>query len=443
MNPNLRPHFIDGYLGTERLVSVFPAIEFPFAGNPGAPDVTTRTTLRTYEVEPGRFAPRIAVRNSGAPDIDATYNSGALDTDSAAYLVDETPPQLINSARATFTRLYSRIPPTTYEPVANGLFVRPELHDVKSGGTAHYAYSIDGGRTAHLQLGSARIAVSGGVAGAISAARSTINRAAETIGSWPGDAFTIRGTTGSASPLLSFSADSIRSSIASGAPAILGLEVSKIGDTLKIEWTGGFKSLDCSSSSVKGDVSTNGVTFRLLAPAQTAAESEVLATATRALTTDSAHSGAPGGWLAAWNGDKLVGLVKAIAASGSSVTIPADEAPWNIASLAITHLAFATQAAYRIACGPVDVSARRVRRFYLPGVSAGITNVADIPAQAVVTRDPITWLDTVLSYLATPSEDTYAVDSLGELGPWRGSIVEKSVVEIQMQDAVKQVAVGG
>lgn len=181
------------------------------------------------------------------------------------------------------------------------------------------------------------------------------------------------------------------------------------------------------------------VTFTAAKPA--GEDLQTHAAPTRIITTSSAHGGSAGDWLACWNGEKLVGMVKVVAASGSSITVPAGQGLFAVDDVAITHVGFMSAAAYRVANGQVECSARRVRRFYLPGVTVGITNAADIPGFASVTSDPISWLTAIVPQLTSPSEDRWAVHSTERLASWQGPILEKAVVEIQLQDAVQSLAV--
>lgn len=306
------------------------------------------------------------------------------------------------------------------------LFSLPDLHDVYS--SSRYGVRFVPGRN---WLFSTRISVSA-IAALASETTITQNPA------FPAGFVTCISSNGSgASFALSSTAGTIRAvlnAIGIGAAVV----VTRNSIAISTPATGyKLTSVDCAVDGVRVTCTDDDYTLTYELPTATTAQPSTV----RTVTTGSSHGGSAGEWMAAWNGDKLLGMCRAVAASGSSITIPATEAPWNMVGLAITHIAFASQAAACIAHGVFDVSARRARRFYLPGVSVGISNLADVPAQTVVTRDPVSWMDAVVSYLAAPSEDTYAVDSVDALTRYLdGPIFEKSCLEIQMQDAVKSVS---
>jgi hypothetical protein len=139
--------------------------------------------------------------------------------------------------------------------------------------------------------------------------------------------------------------------------------------------------------------------------------------------------------MAAWNGPKLVGRTKVLAVATDAVTIEAMESPWNIGSLAVTHIQFADTSSTRYVNGPKSVSTRITSKFYLPTVTGGITTAADIPLDTPET-DAVSWM---LAVISKPTG--WAVDGASELAPWMGPILFKDTTEIQMDDAIDTVSV--
>lgn len=344
-----------------------------------------------------------------------------------AWLCSTSKPVTTTTGLYQFTRTWSTVPALHYEP-ASRLFDRPVLHDLKSGST--YAVSFDDGATSHLFT--SRVSVSS--VGAITQATTSIAVAAEALTALPAETFTITdANNNSVSPYLNSGASSIRSSIAAACTAITGLEVFSSQNSLTINYAAATVKSISTSASVSMSAGSSGVIFTTLRASQT--DTEVVARPTRAITTGSAHSGAAGDWVALWNGDKLVAMTKAVAASGSSITVFADEGPLAVGNTAITHCAFAPNAAHRISNRGVDASCRYAHRFYLPGVTPGIATISDVPSFTPAT-DPVSWLDVVVAYLASPSPSTYAIIETSALANWNGPIIQKAVLEIQLSDVV-------
>jgi hypothetical protein len=430
------PRYRDGRLHEVPLTDR-ARIEYPFLANPLTPDAATRILERRFCVDAWRYVPRLG----STPVTDSAENPSLSDRDSLAYLVAESEkPEYIGGGRYAVTRRYARIPGTQYEPDSVAL-ARPSLHDIKVtvSSVDYYAVSFDDGATSHL-FTTGRKAVST-VADILGGTRVAV--AAEAFGTLPSASVTFAEGANSVSVNLTSSASSIQSSLATALTGLTSVSVAGTGGSLTVSWVGTMESISTSSTAVtmSGGAGADGsVTFTAAKPS--VEDVQTLAAPTRIITTSSAHGGSAGDWLACWNGNKLVGMVKVVAASGSSITVPAGEGLFAVDDVAITHVGFMSAAAYRVANGQVECSARRVRRFYLPGVTVGITNAADIPGFASVTSDPISWLTAIVPQLTSPSEDRWAVHSTERLASWQGPILEKAVVEIQLQDAVQSLAVG-
>lgn len=430
------PRYRDGRLHEVPLTDR-ARIEYPFLSNPLTPDAGPRILERRFYVDAWRYVPRLG----STPVTDATENPSLSDRDSLAYLVSESEkPEYIGGGRYAVTRRYARIPGTQYEPDSVAL-ARPTLHDIKVtvSSVDYYAVSFDDGATSHL-FTTGRKAVSS-VADILGGTRVAV--AAEQFGTLPATLVTFGAGASAVSVFLNSSASSIQSSLEAALGDLTAVSASSAPGSLTVAWSGVMKYVNTTATGVTmvGGAGPDGaVTFTAAKP--TVEDVQTLAAPTRVITTSSAHGGAAGEWLACWNGNKLVGMVKVVAASGSSITVPAGEGLFAVDDVAITHVGFMSAAAYRVANGQVECSARRVRRFYLPGVTVGITNAADIPGFPSVTQDPISWLTAIVPQLTSASEDRWAVHSTDRLASWQGPILEKAVVEIQLQDAVQSLAVG-
>lgn len=392
------------------------AVAYPFLPNGSiGPKVYTRRLLQqeAYYVPATMGLERDSVWAGGDPQ---------------AYLIAETSPEHTGIGdMLRFSRSYARIP-ATQTVYGSRSIVRPVMHDIFSGSS--YAVSFDAGATSHRFT--SRISVS--TVGAITTARETVSVSARSPTALASCTFDVTGPTAGTS---NFNNTSSASAIATAFTdrGLTNVNVLKSSYEITISWTGAATVNPTSGTPL---VTGGSGSCNITSPEREAAASDtiVVATATRILTTGSAHSGSAGGWMAAWNGDKLVGIVKPTAASGSSVTIPAEESPWNTAGLAITHLAFAANAANRYVNGPVHASIKEVTDFYLPGVSSGITTAADI---ALVTPklDPVSWLGEIVAATA------FVVIEGSQLQRWLdGPIYSQTTISAQMSDALDTVAVG-
>jgi hypothetical protein len=140
-----------------------------------------------------------------------------------------------------------------------------------------------------------------------------------------------------------------------------------------------------------------------------------------------------------WSGNRIVALgIVTTRIDADNFRAPLTDVRDGTAPSA-NYVAVVKDGWYRVATGPIDASARLVRRFYLPGVSTGVTNSGDIPAITIVTRDPVTWLEAVIAYLAAPSDQTWLVDGVSNFSSWQGCIYEKAALEVQAQDVVKTI----
>lgn len=398
---------------------------------------------RTTRIQPRHYVQLASAYEPGVPGVDRDLSppSAADDPrlyDPTAFLLHETDPAPMGLAHVVrFTRTFSRIPPTIHEP-ASRLFDRPVLHGIKSGST--YAVSFDEGDSSHLF--STRQTVT--AISSLTLGETDVDVAAEAFGTLPASTFAIVDSAdGTTSPVMTTAAATMQSAIASACGALDSVAVSSAPGSLTISWVGIVKSIGTSATGVtmSGGAGLNGsVTFTAARATVTDTQAPDPDGSVRTLSV-ATHGGAAGDKVALWNGDTLIGTTQVVTAASGTFTIPLKALPGEDDK--VTTIAFAKDAGDRVANGPIDCSARLVRRFYLPGITTGIASMADIPTFTPVTA-PLSWLGALVAYLASPSSATYAVVETAALSRWENSpILEKDVVEIQMADAVQTLAEAG
>ncbi|HVT74587.1 MAG TPA: hypothetical protein VHD61_15745 [Lacunisphaera sp.] len=380
--------------------------DWPFANRP-VPDVDTVTYLRKFSVRRARYAPKIANRNTSTPP----YSVPDLDPDdNQAYLVEESKPAWKDDIFGIVSRLFSRIPGDQVEPGSTP-FSRPALHDVYGSWNSGKVYAVSFDNLLTSWLFFARTATSGAL-GNIQPG-TVVGVAAESFGTLPNHICYIADTTYSTSFFLDGTPSSIQAALAGVLGALTSIQVSGVAGAITLTWVGTVKYLYSTSSAVtlSGGAGLNGsATFTASRP--TVSDTQTVTAPTRTIATAAGHGGSDGQWMAAWNGDKLVGMIKPLLASGSSITIAVDEGPWNVADLVITHVAFAP-AGLRLVNGTRDCSIRTTERYYLPGVTAGISSAADIPSIPLYT-DPLGWLSRILAGVLTAVATVASNDRLGK-----------------------------
>lgn len=399
-------------------------VRYPFLNYP-TKDTTAKIYETDYSVLPASWTPAAAL---------STFpGDGTFSADAAAYLIEETDPQ-DGGGFYRLTRKWAKIPGDQVIPSAK-LFVRPTMHDitVTHSSADYFAVSFDEGLTSHIF--SARKTVS--AVGAITQPATTVAVAAESFGTLPTTVFSINDGTTTSTPYLNSGAFSIQSTLEGALSALTSVNVSSTPDALTISWTGTvvYVATTATGVTMTGGAGTDGsVTFIASKPTVSDTQTPAQPAAVRTLTS-TAHGGEAGDFVAAWNGKKLVGFTKVVATATDTVTIEAMESPWNIGSLAVTHIQFADTASTRYVNGPKSVSTRKTQKFYLPGVTMGITTAEDIPLETPET-DAISWMTAILS-----KPTGWAVDAVTELAVWQGPILMQEVTEIQMEDALDTVSV--
>lgn len=389
---------------------------YPF-GNDPTPDATTKLYERMMEVAIASWAPRIAVRTAGAPDVDVT--------DSSAYLVAESKPDFIDGEIARFTRTFARIPGDQVKP-GSVLFPRPVLHAIKSG-TA-FAVSFDEQYFSHIFT--SRLAISS--VGALVAGTVPIDRAQQLDDPLTGsDSVLVTCTGGSYTVIGTTAASTIRSGLTTAGAT--GVTVGRTLYEIVIQWTGGINSFDGSSTGtvIEGNVAS-GITIKRGTPAKAALDTQKpnLDPSIRFLNVNS-HSGVVGDRVPFWNNDKLVAISHVmVVVDANNFGVPSEDIDGK--DLTLTHCAMSSDAALCVVNGPKTCDTRTTTRFYLPGVTGGIATDADIPKQTPQT-DPISWLAAIIANTAWP------VYQVADLTQWMGSILMQATTALQLSDAVDTV----
>lgn len=377
-----------------------------------------------------------ANRTISAPEIDAD--------DFFAYLVEENRLETFNRERQRLERVFARIPGPQIIPGTKP-FDRPSLHDLKSGST--YAVSFDEGKTSTLFSSRKSASI-----GAITASTKTVTGTVAVSGTAGGAATKVAalpsGTvqTSEGNFFLSTSAASIRSTLSGGAITDVMVTRSDNG-TISVSWSSGIlEYVDAGSAAVELTSTPNSFTIKPLQALDN--------TATRSLTdthnvtetyadplvrtiSSTGHGGAAGNHLVAWNGDTVVGTTKVISVATDSLVIAADDGPFAVGNLTISHIEFKVNGT-TIANGPIRCSSRRTQYFYLAGVTLGVDTTDEIVPPTSVT-DPQNYLAQVIAYLAAASNSTYIVHEVSDLQPWRGPIVMQEVISLQMADLVRTI----
>lgn len=351
-----------------------------------------------------------------------------VSVDPFAYLAWESDMTIDTIQRASFSRLYSRIP-TQQVKYNSALIVRPVMHDIVSGSS--YAVTFDDGVTSWVFNSRKTVSVVGDLQGGTQVAV-----AGQSFGTLPGTTFTIVDSGGaSASPNLNTSAASMQSSLAGALTALTSISVTTVPGSLTVSWVGLVKSVGTTDTTVTmtGGAGQDGsVTFVASAPTVTDVQGQAVP---YRILTSTAHGASAGYLVALWNGNKLVGTTRVIAVTTDTFTIPCENGPLTASNVVITNCGFAPQAAARYVNGPIEVTTKEVQDFYLPGVTPGITTPADIPL-ITPKLDPVSWLGEIVA------GSTYAATEGSKLDQWDNTIIYvQTNVSCQMSDALDTVSV--
>lgn len=399
-------------------------VAYPFITNG---DRGTRTYSRTLLQREANYVPAVL-----GFERDSVWEGG----DPAAFLIAETSPEHTGIGDLVrFTRTYARIPAqqTVY---GSRMIDRPVMHDITAGG--YYAVSFDNGVTSHVF--SARKSVT--AVGAITLATTDETITPQSLGHIE---ISVTGQAGTQTFYTDDSDATIQSACNTAVTGggsnrffithdAYGLHIH-LSPVSLVAGTNDIRVVSCSDSNI--EISGSGAvgdTISIRAAKATNVVDPNTPTNIRTLTS-AGHGGAAGDYLAVWNGDKLLGTTKVLAVTTDTVTIRADEAPWAVGSLAVTHLQFADTSSTRYVNGPANCTVKEVTDFYLPGVTTGITTPADITLVAPK-LDPVSWLTAIQAATA------YVVTEGSQLSRWLGGpIYQQTTISVQMSDALDTVAV--
>jgi hypothetical protein len=393
----------DHYWGTPRRIAQRPR-EYPFRMNG---DVATYVYESTYAVDIGRFTPTAA---------------GTVDPENAAaYLLEETKPEIEQGRIATFRRTYSTVPTTqiTYSsrevtkplPSAVGITGQPSIDYVAleyPGVDVGLAFPYLGGTwvankvysrlpTTHVRTGPTggtfTLTYRGSTTAALAhnAANATINTA-------------INGLATVITDGLTFSASN---NLLAAAPA-----------TPQVALT-----ITAGSTSFRVTMNAGSLTPAGASTAFTSIQSptlQVCSVALRAIVT--AH------------GFNAANPLSVIISTNSNHALLAPSTMWSVVDA--NTIAFFVNPSAGISLGQYlrdytpgiqRVRTKNTQNFYLPGVTPGIATPGDIPIPTILQND-ISFLTTALSTLSG-----YQAYSAGELDKWRsGAIYTQATVEIDM-----------
>jgi len=395
MSQNL-PFFQDGYFPPSgKDITVRSVPKYPFRDRQ-LPDTTSRTFERLYLINPGTYTPRIAERTIGVPDTDPD--------NATAYLAAETDPENYNTTRGLVRRTFAHIPA---DQVSYGseFFSRPALHDLKSG--SFYAVSFDDLLTSHLF--DARKTAS------IGAPATTYLTLGNQLAVLAHQQVEITLNTGTSTFYLDDTDATIKDALStawtgntSGA-AFFYVGRWKYG--LRITWAGAsvtVRAINLTSTEVA--IGGNTVTFGTASsfgPVEIVTAQTVL-TSVRPVSSVG-HTGVAGNRVALYNNDRLVALSTVAVATTDAFTIPTKDLPDNDA--VVTHCVF-DKDGFRVVNGTKSCSIRATEKFYLPGVTTGITTGADVPGVPVYT-DPLAWFGRLVATTKSSATATAATDRLG------------------------------
>jgi hypothetical protein len=389
---------------------------FNYAG-----DITKGLALYGPQLELGATPGPVILTTSAtvtisSPDVDAIAQPTAQLANPFAYLCAESGLAPLGGAASRYTRSYATLPADQYEPLSK-YFVRPILDGVVSG--SYYAASFDNGITSHLW-----------------SSRKTVTRvssvaAVTTTAARPSGTVTCTDTLGA---VATFAGNASAATI-DAALATLGLTSPSSSVTtgqIVLNWSS-FGPVGMASI-----VPPSGMVLTFFSGAYSAILTSTGTSTTPEITTldASSHGAQVGDSLALWSGATLVGRATVVSVPDTN-SVAVMTSDLSAANTQITHLTVSRGAVVRVVNGGKDCTARRRHRFYLPGVTSGITDRADIP-NFDITIDPIAWLGVISAYYASPSENTYAVIETEEVQRYpvpQSPIIDKAVIEVQVADA--------
>ena len=375
-------------------------LSYPFLNNPTR-DSTTKQYQTNYAQLSGSYSPASAL--STFPG-DAVFAANAN-----AYLVDES---VANPTAAiyNFYRKWSMVPGDQILP-ATRYFNRPIMDNVFSG--SYYAVSFDALNNFSWVF-SSRISIQ-----AVNSIASVTSTQA-----MPSTNITFVEGSNTLNLAANSTAAQVYSAFASSLPGLTGIYVIVNTGSMAIFWNGTMSSVTPPTGVL---ISQYSATYNVLLNT-----SGTTTTPATTVITAASHGGIVGDYVAFWNGKNLVGKAT-VTSVGDTNTFSVLAADFPSADAVVTHCGFSSDANACYVNGPKVCTVKRTQKYYLPGVTAGITTFADIPTQTIYT-DPTSWLGRII---AVPTG--FATIEVSDLSPWSGSILMQEIDQVQMEDAIDTV----
>lgn len=375
-------------------------VSYPFLNNPTR-DSTTKQYQTNYAQLSGSYSPAAALNTFPGDAVFAANGS--------AYLVDES---VANSTAAiyNFFRKWSMVPGDQILP-STKYYNRPIMNNVFSG--SYYAVSFDTLNNFSWVF-SSRISVQS----LNSIASVTVTQA------MPATNITFVEGANTLNLAANSTAAQILSGFAASLPGLNTVSAYVSTGSMLIYWNGTMSSVTPPSGVIVSNyLNTYTVSLSSTGTNTTPATTVVNATS---------HGGIVGDYVAFWNGNNLIG--KAVVTSvGSANSFSVLAADFPSSDAVVTHCGFSSDANACYVNGPKICTVKRTQKFYLPGVTPGITTFADIPTQTIYT-DPTSWLGRII---AVPTG--FATIEVSDLSPWSGSILMQEIDQVQMEDAIDTV----
>lgn len=330
--------------------------------------------------------------------------------DPLAYLVEESEPQ-ITGPMLYIDRRYARVPTDQITP-GNQWFFRPVMHNIITGGGSSYMVSFDEEQKYSWRFDSRK-----------NVSRVSSINASTTTSAMPSSNITFVEGGRTLNLPANSSAATVVSQFNATLTGLTQVSANVSQGFMSVVWTGTMTSVTPPSGVIITQLGSWIATFQSTGTQTTPATTTFEATS---------HGGVVGDRCALWAGDTLAGT-GIVVAVGSANTFSVMTNNLIAANTLVNYCAFSSDATACYVNGPKLCTVKKTRKFYLPGVTSGITTYADIPDVTIYT-DPISWLGRII---AVPTG--YAAIAVSELEVWRGAILTQEITEVQMSDAIDTV----
>ena len=394
--------YVDGYYGTPVLISRTPR-EYPFAalGN-----TTAARYVATYLVEQSLFTP--TARGTVDPD-----NSGF-------YLESETKPEIFQGDIATFQRTYASVPADVVS-YGTRVITRPSPSNVGSTSLAFRSFPSD-----VVTVLAASFVYNSYFFGGDNKIYGALRSVTPTVTVATGGTFTVTYKTSTTAAL---NYNETTGNIAAAINALADV----ITDGLTVVVTGNFTAASFTIQLTAGSTSTKfSINGASLNPATSRTVYVFLSSSTQQLVSVGYRIALTAHGLSAADllVTNLVGGVTTgylLANSTNWAILDANNIVANLALFSGPTSVTIGQYYRAYTPGSARVGLRRTQKFYLPGVTVGITTPADIPLPALLLNDA----ELLASVLANLTG--YQTYDASELTRWNdGPIYTQTHEEIDM-----------